>query len=360
AITAAAQPAAQNQELDIQSFPDLNALIVRYVNPSDLKQIQDLVDLLDKPVPQVQITTKMVEVNESRAKEFSSDWTINNLTQASIDLGSSILNTRFAQDIDEFIGEFEPGVENTGSANLMKNVTVINLVTGGATPLNWTLRMLEAEGIINVVNGPLITVKSGQQGQFLITRSFTGYAATNTRGAGRANQNQNLQNQNVNALLPGGINTTGVNTGLNTGLNTYGTNVVSGRQVDMQLTPTVTSENNIEVSVDTLVLQDPTVNLGTLTSVTNTSNFGADQQAISNTLGLDTRTKDIQTVATVKNGGTIVLGGWTGERSQELTSGVPVLRNIPFVGKLFFSRNRASVDRTTIMIFLTVRIIPIE
>jgi type II secretory pathway component GspD/PulD (secretin) len=65
------------------------------------------------------------------------------------------------------------------------------------------------------------------------------------------------------------------------------------------------------------------------------------------------RRKRIQTDARIANGGTIVLGGWTGERSQELTSGVPVLRNMPYIGKMLFSRNTWNRDRTTLLIFLT-------
>ena len=55
----------------------------------------------------------------------------------------------------------------------------------------------------------------------------------------------------------------------------------------------------------------------------------------------------------INNGGTIILGGWTGERSEEITSGVPVLRNMPYIGKLLFSRAQRSSNKTTLMIFLT-------
>ena len=63
--------------------------------------------------------------------------------------------------------------------------------------------------------------------------------------------------------------------------------------------------------------------------------------------------KMIDTTARIKDGGTIVLGGWTGERTLESTSGVPVLRNMPFLGKLLFSRSQRTSDRTTLLIFLT-------
>jgi type II secretory pathway component GspD/PulD (secretin) len=63
--------------------------------------------------------------------------------------------------------------------------------------------------------------------------------------------------------------------------------------------------------------------------------------------------KKIITYARIRNGGTIVIGGWTGEHSEEYSSGIPVLRNMPYIGKLLFSRNQRTSDRTTLLIFLT-------
>ena len=67
--------------------------------------------------------------------------------------------------------------------------------------------------------------------------------------------------------------------------------------------------------------------------------------------------KKIITDARIKNGGTIIIGGWTGERTQEMTSGIPVLRNMPYLGKLLFSRAQRTSDRTTLLIFLTGQLI---
>ena len=67
--------------------------------------------------------------------------------------------------------------------------------------------------------------------------------------------------------------------------------------------------------------------------------------------------KLIDTTARTVDGGTIVLGGWTGERTQELTSGIPVLRNMPYIGKLFFSRNQRNMEKTTLLIFMTANLL---
>ena len=70
-----------------------------------------------------------------------------------------------------------------------------------------------------------------------------------------------------------------------------------------------------------------------------------------------TENKYLETRARIKNGGTLVLGGWTGSVAEDLTGGVPGLRNLPWLGKLFFSRNRHTAAKQTLLIFLSGQIV---
>jgi general secretion pathway protein D len=67
--------------------------------------------------------------------------------------------------------------------------------------------------------------------------------------------------------------------------------------------------------------------------------------------------RSLETNARVKDGGTIVLGGWTHERTRDATSGVPVLRNLPYIGRLVFGRNSRISEKTNLLIFLTAKIV---
>jgi type II secretory pathway component GspD/PulD (secretin) len=62
-------------------------------------------------------------------------------------------------------------------------------------------------------------------------------------------------------------------------------------------------------------------------------------------------------VARVNNGGTIVIGGWNGEVAINMDAGVPVLRSLPYVGKLLFNRNHDRIEKTNLLIFLTCNIV---
>src|SRR2546427_7891756 len=120
--------------------------------------------------------------------------------------------------------------------------------------------------------------------------------------------------------------------GLTAGLNT----VVQFRNVGTQLTvvPTVNNDGYVTFRV----LQE--------VSALSATTIAAAQNAPVIT------TREAETSAIVKNGHTIVIGGLIGETTQEIESGVPILKDVPILGYLFKSRS-TSRQRTELAIFLT-------
>lgn len=128
----------------------------------------------------------------------------------------------------------------------------------------------------------------------------------------------------------------------------------------MELTPTVTQAGNITLSPIDVVIRDFDQNLASTDFVQGAAGSGAGslrEYAFFNTGGFGLLEKDIETSARIRDGGTVVLGGWKNERAQLLDSGVPILRDIPFVGRLFFNRMQQTSDRTTLLIFLTGNVV---
>ncbi len=372
AVTAAqnqAQQAAQaEQGLTINPFGPLNALIIRYDNPSRLQEVEDLVKQLDKPTKQVEVETKFVQVNETRAREFSGDFNLEGLSNAhglsQVFDGNWLLNSRFAQTRDQMINTFEPPIENPLAANLLKSTTALDLVLGGSSlpTLNFQLRLLEAEGIINITNGPKVAMLDAIQGRFRIEK------------LGPAGQN---------TTIPGTFSPFGTTGGNNETLENEGGSRFQSRvsTVVLEVTPQITSEKSIilEIIAELIDFDDY---LGENVFITNTDASAntplpshidpnpGESLAATGITGPDAfatwivnhgrlfRThKLIDTTARTHDGGTIVLGGWTGERAEELTSGVPVLRNMPYFGKLLFSRNQRSLNRVTLLIFLSANLL---
>jgi len=318
--TPTSEEAAEGEALTIDEIEALNALLIRYEDPAKFAEVAEWIETLDIPILQVSIEVRFVEVIESRAKEYSSEFSILNLGEG-VDMDSSLYNMRFAQDLDEFRSEFEPGVESTRAANLLKGTTIFNwIITGGQSPINYQLRLLEAEGIINVVSSPNILVLNGESADFTIERQL---------GLPQVDE---------------------------TGSYVGGVGIIVVDQVELDVTPTITQLGSIMLEIDAEIV-DFDQNLGVLT-ILQRPGFDTGPLAVhQGQYDLGLLRKDISTIARLRDGQTIVLGGWAGERSGEYTSGVPMLRNLPFLGKLLFGRNLSRIEKTTLLIFLTARIV---
>lgn len=326
--------ATSDTDLVIETIENMNALLIRYSDPGDFAELKSWLDQLDIPVLQVSIETKLVEVNENRAKEWAPEWSVSDLRNA-LDFGNAQYTSRFGRLADEFRDGGDPAIEMVQNAPFMKGTQVFNVAAGS---LNFTLRTLEAEGVLNIVNGPVVTVENGETADFEIEKRF-GLTATTTDG-------------------------------------TQGTGVQSINQVQLSVTPQITMIGEIRLEIQDLELQDLGNPIPSRTGGRRFDFIGYDllgNQAIAddgtqfvdgaNATGpamvgrtiddYDVRRRSLQTVARVKDGGTIVLGGWTGETSRNSDAGVPILRNLPYVGKLFFNRTQDRIDKTSLLIFLT-------
>jgi len=310
-------------EKPVQDIKEINAIFVEYKDPTHLSNVEEWTKRLDVRTQQVSIETKFVEVIESRAKEFSSQLAIADLTEG-MSFDDSVLNMRFANDLDELQNairsQYEPPAESPYYQHLLKGSTVFSMITGGNSPINWQLRLLEAEGVVNVVNGPHIVVQDGESATFRISRVLGGIPTVDASG-----------------------NIVG------------GQGVQSYDPVDISVDEVFISQLG-EIELDlTATVED----LDTLTGGSVVQQQVGDEQQTQGTVQytLSRLTKDFQTKSRIKDGGTLVIGGWTSERSGDYRSGIPIIHNIPFIGKLLFGRNLRHIDKTTLLIFLTARIV---
>ena len=323
-ITPVPTPAVTEEgEKPVQEISEINAIFVEYKDPTHLAKVQEWIERLDIRKQQVSIETKFVEVIESRAKEFSSQLAIADLTEG-VNFDDSVLNMRYANDLDEvqnaIRSQYEPPAESPYFQHLLKGTTVFSLITGGNSPINWQLRLLEAEGVVNVVNGPHIMVQNGESASFRISRVLGGIPTVDASG-----------------------NTVG------------GQGIQSYDPVDISIDEVfITQLGEIELALNATIEDLDTLTGGSVTQQTTTPGQ-TPQGTVQYTLSR--LSKDFQTRARIKDGGTLVVGGWTSERSGDYKSGIPIIRHVPFIGKLLFGRNLRHIDKITLLIFLTARIV---
>lgn len=372
AIAAAAATSPEDQPpIRLESIDNLNSVFIDYESEADLARVEEWIDRLDVPTLQVSMEIKFVEVVENKARQLKADFSIGDLTEG-INLDDSVVRQRFAQDSDEFDSIYEPLMENIGSANLLKGATVTNwIINNGESPISFTLKALEAQGVINVVNAPSLTVLNNETGTFSISRFYRVPGVSTTTDTGGGGGTDGGTGGGTDGGTGGGTDGgtdggTGGGTDGGTGTNTVTNNqtlIRSGQELrlvdNLEVTPSVTSAGNITLNPITVVIQDFDNNLGAINSLLsvggNTTTVSSPEvaRAIRNTGGYGVLEKDIETTARIRDGGTIVLGGWKNERTERSDSGVPILKDIPYVGKLLFNRMQETQDRTTLLIFLT-------
>ncbi|HVF09159.1 MAG TPA: hypothetical protein VNA16_00030 [Abditibacteriaceae bacterium] len=107
--------------------------------------------------------------------------------------------------------------------------------------------------------------------------------------------------------------------------------------VGLTVTPTINNDDTITVVMQPQVQNPNLVNVG--------------GQTIPAPI-----TQTVQTIANVRDGDTIALGGLRTKRSARGGARIPILSNIPFIGQ-FFRENRKSDSDEDLIIFLTARIL---
>ena len=125
----------------------------------------------------------------------------------------------------------------------------------------------------------------------------------------------------------------------------------------MEVTPNATRKGQITLEID-IDLSQETTDIGQPTPQQLFLIQAVNPTAVVNSNQAPVQVyRTLETVARVEDGGTVVLGGWVSERTRDATSGIPVLRDVPYIGRLFFGRNSRISEKTNLLIFLTAKII---
>ncbi len=107
---------------------------------------------------------------------------------------------------------------------------------------------------------------------------------------------------------------------------------------------------NLSLKVKPQITPDGRVNL------TVNVNKDAPNSQISTGAGVAIDTKHIQTEVLVDNGGTVVIGGIYTQDERNLTTKIPVLGDMPYVGFLF-KHNEKRDNKTELLVFITPKIV---
>lgn len=279
--------------------------IVAQGPPSGLEIIERLLDQIDVKPDQVMISTVIGQLTLNDSQETGVGYLLNG-TDASIGgggTGSPILAAAAAVEGTTNFPQFDPAALAVGGG--LRALGVIG-------DLGIYLRALQSKTDFTVLSRPSIFTSNNQKG----TISSGERIAIPTQGGtsgGNYNSGTSIQYQDV--------------------------------VLKLEVIPLVNSDK--EITMQIALLNDEQNGTQVIEGAgTNGGNLSVPKIS----------TREILTTATVPNGQTIALGGLIVGKNDQVKSGIPILSDIPYLGRLF-SSNSDKNDRSELMIFIQPTIV---
>jgi type IV pilus assembly protein PilQ len=339
----------------VSAFPNANALIVR-ATAADLSSIIKVVTEIDVPRQQVYIEAKFLELSDEAIKDLGVNWQVlegygigaasltrtlnDSVTKVNGNQSSSAqTDSRSSSDVlngnnsSVQANSTVDGLSSTVSAgggqqtsdsikksmdytkNVTKNrdqtITDVRTAVLSADEFRVVLSALQQINGISIVSNPKIIVANEETATIHI------------------GQNQPNIKGTVTAGQQGQANTT-----------TYALDTVKPYfefGISLEVTPTINNQSNISVRIS------PTL-----------SRYVKDLDAPDGTKYPIEATKKIKTVFSLENGKTAAIGGLTETTDQDNVIKIPLLGDIPLIGKLLFTHTHKQHLQTETIIFVTV------
>jgi MSHA biogenesis protein MshL len=262
--------------------------------PAQLEQLELFIRAFESSIQrQVLIEAKIVEVNLDRSFQFGIDW--NALARA----GTTSLTVRSTI----------PTQQRTASS-------VEFTLSGGPGQITTVLNALSSQGDVRVLSSPRVSALNNQRAVFDVTTGEIVFNVTQTP----------FVNPNGSTTFQSQVSPTQVNVG-----------------IVLDVLPQIGSDNTVTMNIRPVV-----------TSVARTATFTTPEGAVFQAPVIDTRESD--TMARLRAGETIIIGGLMQNRREKVRSGIPGLRDIPLLGRLFTSYSEIE-KKAELVIFLTPTII---
>ena len=298
------------------SYDDRTNTLLINDNPEKIKEIRALIAVLDRPVQQVLIESRIVVATDSFTRDLG----------AKFGIQARANNTEFQN-----AATATPNLQNgTGGGNVIS--------IGGSDNGDGTASGLN-------VNLPV----AGAAGSFGLAILGANYAldlelsAAQTEGRGEVISSPRVITANQQEAVIRQGQQIGYVTYQNsaTGASGSGTATVQFKDavLELRVTPTITADNRVYLKIN--------VKKDALAKFIDAPGSGQVPQ-------IDTR--ELNTSVLVDNGQTVVLGGIYEITKQNTVTKVPGLGDIPGIGALFRSTSRQN-DKAELLIFVTPRIL---
>lgn len=274
-----------------------NTLIINDTQ-TKIEEIKRIVSQIDVPVRQVMIEARIVHASTDFSKALGVKWGIakgnGNMIASNMDNLMKLYNNRFAGESEALTNNVNLDL-SSGVSSIGTSSIALGLINTTNALLGLELSALQSEGLGEVLSSPKILTGDKQQATI---RSGT--------------------------KIP--YQTTSDNNGTTT--------VFQDAVLELNVTPSITPDGNVQMKLE--------ISKDTMGRLTNA--------------GYVIDTNSLNTNVLVGDSETVVLGGLYEDSSVRGNDKVPVLGDIPALGKLFQSKNNTR-KKQELLIFITPKII---
>lgn len=296
-----------------------NTLLVNDV-AQKVKEVRELIDLLDRPVDQVLIEARIVLADESFSKELGARFGVSGAYEDDngnvVGVGGSVSGTDFL--INQALANRLGGSGNALPVNppalnnrLNVNLPVLNpagsigfSILGANSIIDLELSALQTEGRGELVSNPRVITANQREAVITQNRQFGFVTEQPSEGSGV--RTQTVQFKDV--------------------------------ILELKVTPTITKDDRVFLDLNVKREQIESVIATVIGNIPNVT------------------TRQVNTAVLVENGQTVVLGGIYEFTSRDDLTKVPFLADIPGIGNLFKNRARNS-SKAELLIFVTPKIL---
>ena len=288
----------------ITSHEETNSIVIRS-NPQTIQTLTSIVEQLDIRRPQVYVEAIIVEISDESAKALGVD----TIYSGESDGNTPIALTRFpsttSPDLLSIVGSADDDSDISTSAGAASSILGTRGFVAGIGNLRdkdnfaLLLSLLREDQNSNILSTPSAVVMDNEEASLLVGQEIP--------------------------------ITTGESLGANN-ITPFRTTAREEIGVKLEIKPQINESDSVAL----LIRQE-------------VSSIAGAQLPNSN--DLITNKREIETTVLADNGESLVLGGLISEEIQESVNKVPILGDIPLIGRLFQS-SATSIQRRNLMIFL--------
>ena len=347
---APAEPAADSAQIDwkqlfsdmgvqwpdgssISYIPSINKMRV-FNTPENLADVEKALEDLNVTPRQIEIEARFVEVSQTDLESIGFDWLLTDdweLAHNSANPQERIkINANSGSTGLRYISDATP-VNPSVSAVADNVLSAASVLTN--PELAFVLHMLSQKANTDLLSAPKVVTKNSQEAIIKVVTEYiypTEYDIT--ENSQNSTDSDNVQ-ENIPMVEPGGFEMREVG-------------------VILQVVPEVSADGQmIDLMLNPQIISEPTWR-----------DYGFDYQ-LPNTEPIHVRmeqpffqVRSISTSISIYNGATVVMGGMITESRTEVDDKIPLLGDVPLLGRLFRSRYEQS-EKRNLLIFVTARLV---